>query len=51
MRNGGIGSLGTVAVIIGVFIILAIVLPSQFWWFLLGVFLICYGVRLIRCKR
>lgn len=51
MHKGNIINIGAVAVIIGIFIILAIVLPSQFWWFLLAVFLICYGIRYLRCNR
>lgn len=38
-------SIGGIAIVVGIFIILAIVLPPQFWWFILGVSLICFGIK------
>jgi len=43
-------SIGAVAIIVGIFIILAIVLPAEFWWFILALSLICYGIRAKRRK-
>lgn len=44
MRKRHYGSLlGTICIASGTMIILSMVLPSGFWWFLLGVGLIGFG--------
>jgi uncharacterized membrane protein len=40
--------LGCITIVLGVVIILAMVLPAGFWWFLLGVGLIACGIWLCR---
>ena len=40
---------GLIAIGTGIVIILSIVLPKSFWWFVLAGALICGGVWLIRC--
>lgn len=45
------GGCGLAAIAAGVIIILAIVLPAQFWWFMLAAGLICFGVWLNRQNR
>jgi len=43
--------LGCVAIGLGIVILLALILPSGFWWFALGVALIVFGViACIRCR-
>jgi hypothetical protein len=42
-------SLGCLAVALGVIILLAMILPAGFWWFVLGVGLIVFGIWLSRC--
>lgn len=49
-RGKRFNSLGCLAVLAGVVIILALILPSGFWWFALAVALICAGVWLVRCR-
>ena len=45
------GSLcGTVAIGVGVVILLAMVLPAAFWWFLAGIALIAGGICLSRWR-
>lgn len=39
-----------IAILLGIVIILSLVLPSQFWWFVLAACLIAFGVWLNRCK-
>lgn len=34
--------------LLGVFVLLALILPSSFWWFVLGVFLIYIGICVLR---
>jgi len=51
MKNFHRGGCGLAAICAGVIIILALVLPSQVWWFLLAAGLICFGVWLNRCNR
>lgn len=46
-RRGGCW--GLVAICSGVIIILALILPGEFWWFLLAALLIAAGVWYIRC--
>ena len=41
-------ALGAAAIAAGVFILLSLVLPVTFWWFLLGVGLIAVGIHLRR---
>ena len=40
---------GLVCIALGVVIILGMILPKAFWWFLIGAALIALGVWLIRC--
>ena len=49
MRRGRCGLLGFAAVGIGVLILLALVLPSEFWWFFLAAGLIGAGIWFLRC--
>ena len=49
MRRGRHCMLGLVAIFAGVIIILSLVLPSAFWWFILAVLLIGFGIWYIRC--
>lgn len=54
MRGKGSGSIGvvsTVLIIFGIMIILALVLPSGFWWLMLGVVLILLGLQILRRLR
>lgn len=48
-RNNG-NKLGCLVILAGVLIILALVLPSGFWWFTLAIALICGGIWLIRSR-
>lgn len=48
-KQGGIGPLSLLLIIFGIMIILALVLPSGFWWLMLGVVLILLGLQL--CRR
>ena len=41
---------GLVCIALGAVIILGMILPKAFWWFLLGTALIVLGVWLIRCQ-
>lgn len=49
LRKGKSMLLGLVAILAGLFILLALVLPKEFWWFALGVGLIGLGLWYIRC--
>lgn len=49
MRKGRHGFLGCVAIAAGLVIILSLVLPTQFWWFILAAALIYIGVWYVRC--
>jgi hypothetical protein len=40
---------GVCAIVLGVIILLALVLPSQFWWFALAALLIAGGLWILRC--
>ncbi len=40
---------GCIAIGMGIFILLALLLPAGFWWFLLGAGLIGIGIWYIRC--
>lgn len=37
------------AVSLGLLIILAVILPAEFWWLILAAGLICIGIRMLRC--
>ncbi len=50
MHKGPFSMLATIAIIGGIVIILALILPTQFWWFALAVGLICFGVWIHKCK-
>ena len=47
-RRGSGCILGVASIVIGVLIILAMVLPSGFWWLILGAALIVAGLFLLR---
>lgn len=49
MRWGRRFIFGFAAIGLGVVILLALVLPAGFWWFLCGAALIGFGVWYIRC--
>ena len=49
MRRGRRCLWGLAAIILGLVISLALVLPSSFWWFALAAGLIGYGLWYIRC--
>ncbi len=42
--------LGCLVSILGVFVLLALILPVGFWWFVLGAVLIYTGFWLRRCR-
>ena len=41
--------LGLVCILAGLVIILSMILPAGFWWFILGATLIAIGIWLLRC--
>ncbi len=49
MHKGRRGKWGCAAIIAGAVILLSLVLPTEFWWFLLAALLIGVGVWYIRC--
>ncbi|MBR5094275.1 MAG: hypothetical protein IK095_04200 [Oscillospiraceae bacterium] len=49
MRRGRCGLWGIAAIGAGIFILMALVLPSQFWWGFLALGLIGVGVWYLRC--
>lgn len=49
MRRGHRGLWGCVAIIAGFVIILSLVLPTAFWWFIFAALLIVLGVWFMRC--
>ncbi len=49
MRKGHKNYLGCGAIIAGIVIFLALVLPTDFWWFILAAVLVGAGVWFIRC--
>ena len=49
MRRGRRCLWGLVAVILGLVIMLSLILPPQFWWFLAAAALIGFGLWYIRC--
>ena len=48
-RGRGGGILGCVAIVAGLVIILSLVLPTEFWWFIFAAALIGLGIWYIRC--
>lgn len=48
MHTGKHGPVGCAAIIAGVVIILALILPTDFWWFVLAAVLIFAGLWYIR---
>ena len=51
MRKSPCSIIAIAAIAAGVIIILAMVLPAQFWWYVLAVALICGGIWLCRCGK
>ncbi len=49
MRKGRRSLLGCLAIVAGLIIILSLVLPKQFWWFVFAAALIYIGVWYVRC--
>ena len=47
-KRQGIGKL---FIILGTTILLAMILPVRFWWFILGVTLISFGIWYNRCYK
>lgn len=43
------GRIGCLVALLGVFVLLALILPSTFWWFVLGAILIYVGFYVLRC--
>jgi hypothetical protein len=48
-KGKGNGTIGCLAVILGIIIILIMVLPAGFWWFALAGALIIGGLFFLRC--
>ena len=46
-RKNGVG---LIAILAGVVILMAMILPVGFWWFLLAVLLIAVGIWYNRCR-
>ncbi len=46
--SGSLGPFGVILIVFGVMIILALVLPTGFWWLMLGVVLILLGLQLAK---
>ena len=49
MRRNGFNLWGMISICAGLVIILSLVLPNSFWWFVLAAALIGGGIWLIRC--
>ena len=49
MRRGRCGLWGLAAIGLGLIIVLALILPSEFWWFFLAAGLIGLGIWCLRC--
>lgn len=49
MRRGHRSIIGCIAISAGILIIMSIVLPGEFWWFVLAAALIGGGIWFIRC--
>jgi uncharacterized membrane protein HdeD (DUF308 family) len=47
-QQGSKQKIGCLVALFGVFVLLALILPSSFWWFVLGAFLIYVGICVIR---
>lgn len=43
-------NVGCLIIILGIFVLLALILPPTFWWFVLGASLICVGFWLCKGK-
>jgi hypothetical protein len=41
---------GCVIVLLGVLVFMAVVLPAQFWWFVLALLLVAAGIYLIKSR-
>ena len=50
LRKGPCALFAVIAISSGVVIILSLILPTQFWWFMFAAALICLGVWLFRCR-
>ncbi len=50
LRKGPCALFAVIAIASGVVIILSLILPTQFWWFMFAAALICLGVWLFRCR-
>ena len=50
MHKGPFSLFATIAIVSGIIIILVLILPTQFWWFILAAGLICLGIWIRRCK-
>ena len=42
--------MGCCVVLLGVLVLLGLILPPGFWWFIFGAILICTGIWIIRCR-
>ena len=40
---------GCAAVCVGTVILLALILPTWFWWLICGLLLVCGGIWMLRC--
>lgn len=50
LRKGPCAIFAVIAILSGIIIILSLILPTQFWWFILAAALIWLGVWLCRCR-
>jgi len=44
-------SIGRLVTWLGIFVLLALILPTSFWWFVLGAVMIYVGACVIRLKE
>ena len=49
-RGFGSRNLGCLIILLGVFVLLALILPPTFWWFFLGAVLIVTGIWVCRAR-
>ena len=49
LRRGHRNAWGCAAIVAGILIILALILPAEFWWFLIAIGLIAGGIWYLRC--
>lgn len=49
-RNPFTRRIGCLIVLLGLFVLLALVLPTTFWWLMLAGLLIYVGIWVIRCR-